>query len=109
MKLPASCTTPLTPTPEATELAAAFRALSSPHRLAMYLKLLEHSETSLKSCALQELIDRLDIGAPTISHHVKELVSAGLISVERDGKYLRCSLDEAMRARLAGALSGRTG
>ncbi|MES2908511.1 MAG: metalloregulator ArsR/SmtB family transcription factor [Pseudomonadota bacterium] len=103
MTLP--CATDLIPSREARELAQAFRALGNPHRLAIYLRLLRHAESQgavLHSCALQELIDKLDIGAPTISHHIKELVAAGLISVTRDGKYLRCTLNEAMRQRLAG-------
>jgi ArsR family transcriptional regulator len=82
-------------------LAQAFRALSNPNRLAMYLELLRFTETNVKSCALAELINRLDIGAPTVSHHTKELVSAGLIEVERDGKFIRCRLNETMRDRLA--------
>ena len=82
-------------------LAQAFRALSNPNRLAMYLELLRFTETNVKSCALAELINRLDIGAPTVSHHTKELVSAGLIEVERDGKFIRCRLNEAMRQKLA--------
>ena len=102
--MPLPCATDLVPSREARELAQAFRALGNPHRLAIYLRLLLHAETQstavLHSCALQELIDKLDIGAPTISHHIKELVAADLISVTRDGKYLRCTLNEAMRQRL---------
>lgn len=105
MTLP--CATDLTPSREARELAQAFRALGNPHRLAIYLRLLRHAEIQgaavLHSCALQELIDKLDIGAPTVSHHIKELVAASLISVTRDGKYLRCTLDEDMRQKLADA------
>lgn len=90
---------------ETRELALAFRALGNPHRLAIYIRLLQHAESKnpalLNSCALQELIDKLDIGAPTISHHVKELVTAGLISVTRDGKYLRCKLNEDRRRELS--------
>lgn len=104
--MPLPCANDLVPSREARELAQAFRALGNPHRLAIYLRLLLHAETQstavLHSCALQELIDKLDIGAPTISHHIKELVAAGLISVTRDGKYLRCTLNEAMRQRLTG-------
>lgn len=87
-------------------LALAFRALSNPNRLAMYLELLRHRERSLKSCALQDLMDLLDIGAPTVSHHTKELVTAGLIEVEREGKFIRCRLNEGMRTRLARFFTG---
>jgi len=107
MTLP--CATDLMPSREARELAQAFRALGNPHRLAIYLRLLQHVDaqgaTVLQSCALQELIDKLDIGAPTISHHIKELVAAGLIHVTRDGKYLRCRLDETRRLQLTEAFA----
>lgn len=84
------------------KLARAFKALSNPNRLAIYLEVLRQSRTELKSCGLSHLIDSLDIGAPTVSHHTKELVDAGLISVQRDGRFIRCTLDEGMRTRLAG-------
>ncbi len=111
MKLTGPCTSHLFTSAEEQTLAHAFRALSNPHRLAIYLRLLRHADSQsvsdaslIRSCSLQALIDKLDIGAPTISHHVKELVSAGLISVEREGKYIRCTLDEEMRKQISHAL-----
>ena len=86
---------------ELSDLANAFRALSNPNRLAMYLELLRHRERSVKTCALQDLMALLDVGAPTVSHHTKELVGAGLIEVEREGKFIHCRLNEPVRSRLA--------
>lgn len=83
------------------KMARAFKALSNPNRLAIYLEVLRQSRTEMKSCGLSHLIDSLDIGAPTISHHTKELVDAGLISVQREGRFIRCALDDSMRAKLA--------
>lgn len=83
------------------KLARAFKALSNPNRLAIYLEVLRQYQTEMKSCGLAHLIDSLEIGAPTISHHTKELVDAGLISVQREGRFLRCTLEESMRVRLA--------
>lgn len=107
MKLTDTCTTHLFSSSEEEQLAQAFRALSNPHRLAIYLRLLRQGGSGdaslIRSCSLQTLIDRLDIGAPTISHHVKELVGAGLITVKREGKHMRCTLDESMRQRLVTA------
>lgn len=109
MKLTGHCASPLFTSAEEQTLAHAFRALSNPHRLAIYLRLLRHADSQesalIQSCSLQTLIDKLDIGAPTISHHVKELVNAGLITVEREGKHMRCTLDEGMRERLAQTIS----
>lgn len=87
-------------------LARAFKALSNPNRLAIYLEVLRQHRTEMKSCGLSHLIDRLDIGAPTVSHHTKELVDAGLIRVQREGRFIRCTLEEGMRARLC-AFFGR--
>ena len=86
---------------ELNDLALAFKALSNPNRLAMYLELLRHRERSVKTCALQDLMALLDIGAPTLSHHTKELVGAGLIEVEREGKFMHCKLNEPVRQHLA--------
>lgn len=84
-------------------LARAFKALSNPNRLQIYVEILRRQRQSLgpeHSCALYDFINSLEIGAPTVSHHIKELVGAGLIHVERDGKYLACSLDDDMRTAL---------
>jgi DNA-binding transcriptional ArsR family regulator len=85
---------------EAVELAAAFKALSNPNRLAAYLELLRCRGTQVKTCAMQDLMDLMKIGAPTLSHHIKEMVNAGLIEVEREGKFIRCWVNEGMRQRL---------
>lgn len=93
---------------ELNQMAKVFKALAHPNRLAIYLEVLRHSETSVKHhCGLTELIDRLDIGAPTVSHHTKELVNAGLITVERDGKFLRCRLNTEMKDKLSRFFSDR--
>ncbi len=85
------------------KLARAFKALSNPNRLQLFVNLLEESRLDLArgrthDCFLAKLLGDLEIGAPTVSHHVKELSDAGLIDTERDGKQLICSVKpEAMR------------
>lgn len=84
-------------------LARAFRALANPNRLQIYLEILSRQRQAIgpeHSCALYDFINSLEIGAPTVSHHIKELVNAGLIRVERDGKYLSCALDDDTRRSL---------
>ena len=42
----------------------------------------------LCDCCVSDIIGSLKIGAPTVSHHLKELSNAGLIVTERQGKFL---------------------
>ena len=51
-------------------------------------------------CLLAEGIKRLNIGAPTVSHHIRELVDAGLITTSRHGRQLFCAVEPVMRERL---------
>lgn len=68
------------------------KALSHPHRLEIYLNILKGQHNNYDvgecSCSVSNFIESLKIGAPTISHHLKELVNAGLIVTEKQGKYL---------------------
>jgi ArsR family transcriptional regulator, arsenate/arsenite/antimonite-responsive transcriptional repressor len=83
--------------PDVKRLARAFKALSHPNRLQLFVNLLDESQLDLAKgrthdCFLAKLLGGLDVNAPTVSHHVKELVDAGLIETERDGKQLICSV-----------------
>lgn len=89
--------------PEVKRLSKAFKALSNPNRLQLFLNLLAESQVDLAAgkehtCFLSGLLENLNIGAPTVSHHVKELENAGLIETRREGKQLICTIrPEAMR------------
>jgi DNA-binding transcriptional ArsR family regulator len=74
-----------------------FKALSNPNRLELYLKIAQMHESSFQTdceCFITDIIGSLNIGAPTISHHIKELVNADLISTEKKGKFLICRVNE---------------
>lgn len=77
-----------------------FKALSNPHRLLLFLRLLECCEKP-KVCdpkrgycaCIGELGEDLGIALSTLSHHINELRKAGLIRMERDGKRILCSIE----------------
>jgi len=93
------------------DLARMFRALGNPNRLRLFMNLLEESKLDLAKgrvhdCFLVKLLGGLgDIGAPTVSHHVKELSDAGLIQTQREGKQLICSVDPQGLEQLRDALT----
>jgi len=86
------------------KIANAFKALSNPNRLKIYLEILDarskQVESSDSGCGLTDFIKKLNCGAPTVSHHIKELVNADLITVERHGKFMTCYLNDEMRDNL---------
>ena len=96
-------------TSELRRLCAAFHALSNTNRLQIYQLIVRHSEAHGradlakvdKGCAFGDFVKRLNIGAPTVSHHVKALVDAGLIHVEKVGRQRFCRPDVTMQKTLA--------
>jgi ArsR family transcriptional regulator len=86
------------------KLTRAFKALSNQNRLQIYLEVLSHRQSGIAApeagCGIAELIGKLSVGAPTVSHHVKELVDAGLVTVEKNGKFVTCHLNEEMQKHL---------
>ena len=89
------------------ELASIFKALSNENRLEIYLQILNSYEESYDSgceCFVTEIIGRLKIGAPTISHHLKELSNARLIITEKKGKYLVARVNKELLEELSNIL-----
>jgi ArsR family transcriptional regulator len=72
--------------PELTEdqLALIARALADPNRYEILKKL------SAQPCATPctAMRDCMDISPATLSHHMKELETAGLVRSEKDGKFV---------------------
>jgi ArsR family transcriptional regulator, arsenate/arsenite/antimonite-responsive transcriptional repressor len=73
------------------ELAKIFKALSNENRLEIYKEIAKLEDVDYEQqneCSISDLLSCLKIGAPTISHHLKELSNANLIRTEKNGKYL---------------------
>ncbi|AFM24224.1 putative transcriptional regulator [Desulfomonile tiedjei DSM 6799] len=77
-----------------------FKALGNSHRLAIFLRLISCCPPGTKWVAgpesrrvVGQLGEDLGIAPSTLSHHIKELRTAGLISAERRGKNIECWID----------------
>ena len=79
------------------KLAARFRALSNPTRVAIVNRL-----ASSEECCVCDLNAAFDLSQPTISHHLKVLRDAGLVEASRRGTwaYYRLVPDAVSELRL---------
>jgi len=70
--------------PEAETLAARFKALADPTRLRLIS--LVAAQHNAEACVC-ELTDPVGLSQPTVSHHLKILVDAGIFCREQRGKW----------------------
>ena len=80
---------------------ALLKALADPKRF----ELLERIARSSCPVACTEARSALAISPATLSHHIKELHSAGLIRVERSGKFHLLHLEPGVLEALASVLT----
>lgn len=76
--------------PELTAAATAFAALGSEPRLAIVRRLVKAGPTGMTIGALGEAVG---IAGSVLTHHLRQLASAGLVRQERDGRRILCSVD----------------
>lgn len=83
-------------------------ALSNPHRLELFVRLASCCApgtacdlTDEPSACVGELGDGLGIAPSTVSHHLKELRTAGIIRMERCGQRVECWIDTEVVKDLA--------
>jgi ArsR family transcriptional regulator len=88
---------------QATELATAFKALADPVRLQLLSLIAAAPEGSACSCDLEEPVGK---SQPTVSHHLTVLAEAGLVTKERIGRWVHCSVVPERLAVLRDALGG---
>lgn len=101
-----SCCTP-SDTPalraeEARQRAFVFKALADPNRLRL-LSIVKGGEPG-GSCVC-DLTEPLDLGQPTVSHHLRILVEAGLLRREKRGTWAYYSLVPGALEEAAGLLA----
>lgn len=87
------------------ELAKIFKALSNENRLEIYKEIskLENVDYEQKcECSISDILSCLKIGAPTISHHLKELANANLITTEKNGKFLMAHINKDTLEKIRG-------
>jgi ArsR family transcriptional regulator len=78
------------------KITKVMKALSNQNRFELFMEILKQNKSSYKNedCFVYDIIEKFKIGAPTISHHLKELSNADLIITERKGKMLVARINE---------------
>ncbi len=80
------------------DLVKIFKALANRNRLEILKSVYEVGISgtceactpSVERCScVGDIVERFKLAPSTISHHLKELSSAGLIEVEREGRFIR--------------------
>lgn len=71
------------------QLASVAKALADPHRIEILERIGASREAPTCSC----VCGWLGLAPATISHHLKELASAGLVIMEREGKFQRIAIN----------------
>ena len=98
---PIVCCAPLASSTLSDEEAAAtaelFRALGDPARVRL-VNIIATSGGAVCQC---DLIEPLGLSQPTVSHHMKKLVEAGLVEREQRGKWAYFSLKRDAVEKLA--------
>ena len=87
-ELETACCAPLVREPlaaeEARDLATMFKALADPARLRLLSIIASHQGGEACVCDLTEPVD---LSQPTVSHHLKILTDAGLLTRDKRGKW----------------------
>jgi ArsR family transcriptional regulator len=100
------CCTPLDREPlsadQAVEWARVFKALADPVRLRLLSLIASHAGGEACVC---DVTDAFDLTGPTISHHLKVLREAGLITGDRRGTWVYYRAQPAIRQQLASLLT----
>ena len=83
------------------EIAAIMKALAHPARVAIIDYLL-----SVNTCICGDIVAKLPLAQPTVSQHLKELKTTGLIKGNIEGNAICYCIDEEVFHRFQDYLSG---
>jgi ArsR family transcriptional regulator len=100
-----ACCPPLSQQPltaeEAERTAAMFKALGDPVRLRLFSAVASHEGGEACVCDISDV----GVGQPTVSHHLKKLREAGLLTSERRGTWVYYRVAPSVLAALSGVLA----
>ncbi|MFF9009797.1 ArsR/SmtB family transcription factor [Streptomyces goshikiensis] len=103
----AACCPPLSERPltaeEAERTAVMFKALGDPVRLRLFSLVASHEGGEACVCDISDV----GVSQPTVSHHLKKLREAGLLSSERRGTWVYYKVEPSVLAAM-GRLLTRT-
>jgi DNA-binding transcriptional ArsR family regulator len=87
-------------------IAAVFKALSNPNRLAVFQIICRAAEKKPKGLTIEEICKEARMKQPAVSHHVAHLERAGLIDRTKDRWWVHCTPNEETLRRLAAFAKG---
>ena len=80
------------------------KALADPRRMALL-----ETIAGERPCPCARLTDQFPVSKATISHHIKELVRAGLVDARKAGQYLHCEVRRDVLRAYTAELMRRVG
>ena len=80
------------------------KALADPRRMALL-----ETIAGERACPCTRLRDQFPVSKATISHHIKELVRAGLVDARKAGQYLHCEVRRDVLRAYTAELMRRVG
>ncbi|MEU9198582.1 metalloregulator ArsR/SmtB family transcription factor [Streptomyces sp. NPDC048332] len=89
---------------DAEKMAAMFKALSDPVRLRLFSKVASHPGGEACVCDISDV----GVSQPTVSHHLKKLREAGLLTSERRGTWVYYQVAPPVVAAMSAMLDLRT-
>ncbi|MFJ9086894.1 MULTISPECIES: ArsR/SmtB family transcription factor [unclassified Streptomyces] len=89
---------------DAEKMAAMFKALSDPVRLRLFSKVASYAGGEACVCDISDV----GVSQPTVSHHLKKLKDAGLLTSERRGTWVYYSVAPSVVAAMSAMLDLRS-